>query len=56
LNQPELSWRLWMTMVALDWRWPIDVVLRQPEDLMNDVTLIEMLARRLRAQFKRNKA
>jgi len=40
LHFPELSWELWSTLEAIDWKYPPDVVLRQPERIMDDLRTI----------------
>jgi hypothetical protein len=48
LHDPELAWRLWTTLDAIDWRWPPDVILRQPEWIMDDILTVANLAGRVR--------
>lgn len=47
LHDPEGSYQVFTWLEATDWRWPPDVLLRQPEALMEDLVQISWLARRV---------
>lgn len=40
LYKPEISWRVWNMEESLGWALPPDVILRQPDWLMEDLATI----------------
>lgn len=40
MHNERLAWQVWSWLEATNWRWPPDVLLRQPEALMEDIATI----------------
>ena len=43
LHDEDAAWRVWSLLEATEWRWPPDVLLRQDEALMEDISAIAWL-------------
>ena len=48
LDDLEGAWRVWTLLEATGWRWPPDVLMRQPEALMDDLLNISFVSRRVK--------
>ncbi len=55
IEDRQLAWRVWRICRAVGWRWPISVILYQPEPLMSNVMTLEFLAQRIEAQNRKDK-
>lgn len=40
-NDLESAWEVWRILNWIDWRWPPDVILRQPAALMDDIATLQ---------------
>lgn len=52
LHDEALAWRVWGWLEAVDWKWPPDVLLRQPEALMEDISVLAHLSRQVERLLK----